>query len=69
MISPLKGAKAIERKTKCNITVVTEEFVSLMDPSNCYVFLFELFVVFAIKDILNGIFIRNEIGLICISTF
>ena len=42
--------------------LVTEEFVCLTDPSNRYIFLFKSFVVFAIKDVLNGISIRNEIG-------
>lgn len=36
--------------------------MSLTDPSNRYVFLFESFVVLAVKDVLNDIWIRNEIG-------
>ena len=62
MIALFEWTKTVQREAKGNVTVITEEFVSLLDPTKGDVFLLEMDVIFAIEDIFDDIGIRHEIA-------
>ena len=62
MIASFEWTKTVQRESEGNVTVITEEFVSLLDPSKGDVFLLQMDVIFTVEDIFDDIGIRDEIA-------
>jgi len=62
LIASFEWTKTIQRESKGNVTVITEEFVSLLDASEGDIFFLETDVIFAIEDIFDDIRIGDEIA-------